>query len=148
MPAHGLHQLQRAGKIVVVIFQRLFDGFANGLQAREVNHRVDRLSRESDVQRLRVAQIALNKRKILAGNLADAVQRLRFGVAEVIDDDNLMSFFQQFHAGMAANIARAARNKNFHVFQSPFLPHHYNPSCRTHKIIFPQKTWRYVAFLG
>ena len=114
VPPHGLEKLHRAGEVVVVVFNGLRHGFSHGLQAGEMNHRVGRVARKRRVQHMRVAQVALDERKIPSGNFADALQRFRSGIAEIIDDDHLVTRVEQFHARMAADIPRAAGDKNLH----------------------------------
>ncbi len=61
-----------------------------------------------------VAQIGFVEGEIPAGDFADVVQRLRLGIDEIIDDDDLVPRVEQLDAGVSANVSGAARNQNLH----------------------------------
>ena len=85
-----------------------------------MNDRVDLRFVEQSANRIAIAQIRFAQRKFLAGNFANAVQRVGFGIDEIIQNDHLVPRIQQLHARMASDKARAARDQYLHIAH-PFI---------------------------
>jgi hypothetical protein len=76
------------------------------------------------IQHVAVAQVGLTEDGTFPGNFLDAPDGGYLTVAEIIDNDHLIARVEEFHAGVAADIARPAGNKYFH--QSALLLPKYN----------------------
>ena len=115
--AHGLEQHDGAVEVVVVVFDRLGDRLADGLERGEMNHPVDVVLGEDAVHQRLIADIALVALDGLAGDLLDAIERLGRRVAVVVHADNVVPLVQQLDIGVRTDVARAARYQNgSHVF--------------------------------
>ena len=55
-----------------------------------------------------VAHVRLVERDFLPGDLLDAVQGLRVGVVEVVDDNHVHAPVEEFDAGVAADVSGSA----------------------------------------
>ena len=119
MLAHDLGQHDEVIEVVVVVFQRLLDGFAYGLQPGKVDHCVDLML----VKQLRhgraVADIRLHKGEVLPRDLPNGLQRIRLGIYKVVHHHDLMPRVQQLHAGVAPDVSGAACDKDSHGKTSP-----------------------------
>ncbi len=111
-PRHRVDQRQRAGHVVVVVHQRLCDRLADRLQAREVDHRDDRVRREDTFERGRVAHVGLDEDRRGPRDALDAPDRFALAVDEVVDDDRHEAGGQQFDAGVRADVAGAAGDED------------------------------------
>ena len=106
-----LHQLtedEGAGDVVVVVAERLGDAFADRLEAREMDDRVDLGLGKDLFKTLAVEEVDLVEFEVLAGDLADAVEGLGLGVDKVVDNDEFLPAFEKLDAGVGADIAGAA----------------------------------------
>ena len=145
MIAHFLGQNQKADQVVVVILHRLLDALAHGLQAREMDHRVDPIVVKRLADGRAVAQIALAERQILSGNFADAVERIGLGVDEIVDHDHLVARVQQLHARMTSDKAGAAGHQYLHTSR-PFISF-YASIVAPPRALFNKRFVRRHAFL-
>ena len=84
MAFHGPAEVQGAGQVVVVVEEGLCHRLSHRLEAGKVDHRVDGVFLENLLQLALVQQIRLIKGEVPAGQGADGVQDLRFGVGEVV----------------------------------------------------------------
>ncbi len=73
MGVHHLQQIERAGDVVAVVAQRLGNGFADGLQRREVDDGVDGRGVKDGCERRPVEQIDVVEGQRPAGQLHDPV---------------------------------------------------------------------------
>ena len=110
--AHGLQQAQTAHHIVVVIGQRLRHRFTYGLEACKVDHRAGATGPQCAGQGATVADIALDQPDLSARDTPHPRQRLGLAVAEIVEHRHVQARIEQFHAGMAADITRAARDQH------------------------------------
>ena len=101
--------------VVVVILQRHFYRFAHGLQTGEVYDAVDIVLFKYPVERFAVAHVSLVEYDRPAGYLPDAAPGLGAAVDEIVDDDDVHTALQKLDAGVAADIAHAARYQNCHI---------------------------------
>jgi hypothetical protein len=79
-----------------------------------VDDAIDLILGEDLAQEGLVTDIALVETQILAGDVLHTVQGLGIGVAQVIDDHNIVTLVQKLHAGVGADITGTAGDKNFH----------------------------------
>ncbi len=110
------HNISVPREVVVIIAQRHGYRLADRLQAGEVDDRIDRRLGEDRVKRRAVQQIDLVECELPASELLYALQRLGLAVAQIIDDRDGVSGVQQLQAFVAANIPRAACDKNVHGY--------------------------------
>ena len=115
MLAHDLQNGQRGIQIVAVIEQRLFDGFADGLESGKVDDAGDVVVGKKPVHRGPVAAVCLDEDRALAGDALDAVNDLRRTVVQIINNDDILSRVQQGNGGVAADEPGAAGQKNGHM---------------------------------
>ena len=115
---HDLAEHQGGIEIVLIIFHRLGNGLADGLEARKVDGAGNLMLCKDFFQQRLVAHIALDELHRLAGNFGYAVQAFRVGIAEIVNYNRRMACFDQFHTGMAANISGAAGHKYVHLDSS------------------------------
>ncbi|CWQ39946.1 Uncharacterised protein [Neisseria meningitidis] len=78
---HFFRQHQAAGNIIIIIFYRLGHTFTHRFQAGKMNHRINAVFRKNTAQNLTIADIALIKRNLLAGNRFQAWQDIDAGIA-------------------------------------------------------------------
>ena len=110
MVTHRLAQRHGGEEVVVVILQRHAHGFAHGLQPREVDDAVDVVLGEYLVEHPALAHVLGVEVDMLAGDLFHALYRLRLGIDEVVDHDDLHAPVQKLHAGVAAYVPGSACN--------------------------------------
>ncbi len=109
---HRLQQLDGAGEIVVVIAQRDLDGLSHGLQAGEMDDRIEVLLGEDPVDRAPIEEVAMVKLELAPGDPLDAPKRLSRAVVEIVDDGHVVSGAEQLDARMAAYETGAARDQH------------------------------------
>ena len=113
--AHDVQQVQRADQIVGVVFQGLGNALADCFQTCEMDHGVDVgiLGKEGfDLGDL--AQLGALEGDFFAGDLHYTADSLLAGVAEVVGHNDVITGFDQFDTGVAADIAGAAAHQNGH----------------------------------
>ena len=99
--------------VVVVVLDRLMDGFADSFEAGKVNHGINAF--ESGRHGNLVTNVAFNKSRTAAGDGFQAVEHGTVGVGEIVKEHDVVAGFQQNDGGMRADKAHAAREKNFHT---------------------------------
>ena len=113
--AHGVEQHQAVDQVVGIVLQRLADTLAHGLESGEVHHGVNAgILLKQRLHLVGLTQVRLDKGNGLAHDLLHPAQRLLAGVYQVIHHDDVVARLDQFHTGMAADIAGAAADKNRH----------------------------------
>ena len=95
-PVHGLQQGQGAAHIVVKVTHRLRHRLAHSLEARKVDHAIDRLLGKESVEHCAIAHIGLYKSEVGIGQFLDAFQHSNAAVAQVVHDQHLVPCVQQF----------------------------------------------------
>ncbi len=109
---HRFQQVGRAADVVLVVLQRDLNRFAHRLEAGKVDHRIDFFLPEQQINRFGVAQVGQVKLDVFAGQFLHPAQGIGFGVAEVVDDHDLVARFEQFDAGVGADVAGAAGDED------------------------------------
>ena len=112
--AHHTAQGHGGAQVVFIVLQGLGNGLTNSLQAGKMNGALDCMLVKNLVQQCLITDIALVEGNLLAGDHLHAVQALRVRVDQVINDNRLVTCFNQFNTSVAADIAGAAGNQNFH----------------------------------
>ena len=128
MVTHGLTETDGGEEVVVIVFKRHLNRFADSLQAGKVNGTVDVVLLEDTVQSGAVTDVLLVERDGFSGDLLNALDGFGRGINKVIDDDDVEIFFQKFNAGVAADVSGAAGDKYGHGKQ--FLLSFFNQSNR------------------
>ena len=125
MLPHGLEEVERADKIIGIVLQGLGDALAHGLEPGEVDHGVNAgiLGKEG-LRLLQIAQLRLDEGDLLSHNLLHPPDGLLAGVVEIVRHDDVIARLNELHAGVAADVARAAANKNGH--KKPLLSSYEN----------------------
>ena len=98
--------------VVVVILEGLFDRFAHGLQAGEMDHGPDRMAGEDPVQERGVTNIALDELRARAAEYLQSIDDAFLTVAEVVENDDVVSSLGKRHAGVRADVAGTAGDQN------------------------------------
>ena len=111
---HRFKQHQRGDQVVVVVFDRFLDAFADCFQPGKVNDPIDFVRRENFLKLFSVPHVIGIKNKVLPRDLPDAPQAFLIRIAEIIHNNYIIARRQQFHHRMRTDIARAARYKNCH----------------------------------
>ena len=144
MLPHGLEEVQGADEVVGIVLQGLGDALAHGLEPGEVDDGINAgiLGKEG-LHLLLVAQLRFDEGDFLSHDLLHPAKGLLAGVVEVVRHDDVAARLDKLHAGMAADIARAAADKNGHR----------NRSFQIIKIdrlgeIFSRFIWPYCRPLG
>ena len=115
--AHSVEDLQEAIEVVFVVLQGLFDGFAHGLEGREVDGGGEGGMRTKDVcNKCRVGAVTLFKAGGLPTNLLDVGQHVKAGVGEVVNDDRGVARVVERNGGVRADVAEAAGEEYFSWF--------------------------------
>ncbi|ABX22043.1 hypothetical protein SARI_02166 [Salmonella enterica subsp. arizonae serovar 62:z4,z23:-] len=111
---HGADQPQRTVDVVVIVLQRPGDRFADGFQAGKVNHGIYSVIVQNFGYKRFVANIAFDKGRVLTAQTFDNGQYAAFAVAEVIEDDDVMTILQQLHTGMTSYVTATTCNQYSH----------------------------------
>lgn len=102
----------RADDIVIVIFKRLFDRFADRFKSSKMDDRLAIELPQSNSHGNLVTNIALDAVDFLAGDGLDAFQRFPMAIGKVIENDHFLTVLEKFDAGMRADIAGPASHEN------------------------------------
>ena len=120
-----MEQLHRAAQVVAVILERLGHAFAHGLEAGEMDDRIDRKALEDTAHGLRVEQrrtdemearrcAGRRRARTLIGDddIPDAVDRDFARIREIVHHDDFEARIQKLDAGMAADESGAAGHED------------------------------------
>ena len=144
--AHRLQEPQRAHDVVVVVFERLDDRFAHGLEPCEMDDGLDFLLTEHAFERSLVADVALDEFRRPSGDRPDALGDAAVGVREIVEEHRFMTGLLEYDGSMRADEAHSAREEHAHVLSllgileesfgaarseggSRFLPHSPRFAC-------------------
>ena len=94
--------------MVAIVLQGLFDAFAHGLEAGEVDDGIDPVLGKGLPQALLVLAVQLIESGTFAGDGFDAVDDIGLGIGQVVHDDGVVAGVQQLDHGVAADIPSAA----------------------------------------
>lgn len=111
---HCRKQVHRATDIVLIVMKRQHVGLADGLQASKMYDRVGYKVRERACQQGGIAKVALNRYDVAICELAHTGQRGWRAIAIIIKNANIMSREKQLDQSVAADIACATGDENFH----------------------------------
>ena len=84
-----------------------------------MNHRLCTAVAQGTLQRCTIAYVGLDTGYGLAGDALDPIQRLGIAIAVVVQHRHAVARVEQFQAGVAADIAGAAGDKDVHAVGFP-----------------------------
>ena len=113
--AHGVDQHEGGVHVVLVVFERLGDGLAHGLEAREMDAGVNLEFFENGIHGGCVAHVGLYKGHWLTDDFGDAAEGFFAGIAEVVDDHHGMAGSVEFDNCVAADIAGTTCKQDLHA---------------------------------
>ncbi len=109
---HGIDELVGRAEVVAVVPQGLGHRLADGLQAGEVDHGVDRVGREDGVEGAGVGHVGVDDRQVPPGHAAHGVDGPRGAVHEVVDDHDVVAGVEQGDAGVGPDVAGTAGHQD------------------------------------
>ena len=112
---HGLKKPDRADQIVVVILKRLHHGFADGLQAGEMDDGFNAFVAKGPFKAFFVTDVALNEFRGLSGDCRNAFGDAQVGIREVVVEHRFVACFLKHHSRVGADKAHAACQKYAHT---------------------------------
>ena len=118
MLCHDLAERQRRIEIVLIIVHRLGNGFADGLEAREVDGAGNLMLCKDFFQQRLVTHVALDKLYRFSSNFGHTFQAFGVRIAEIVNYNRRMTRLDQLHTGVTANISGAAGHKYVHLDSS------------------------------
>lgn len=98
--AHGAEQAMRADDVVVVVFERFFDGFADRFEPGKMDDRLAIKLAQGGSDGCLVADIALDAVNFFACDGLDALQRFPMTIGKIVEDDHFLTGLEKFDAGM------------------------------------------------
>ena len=111
---HQIEQVERSRHIVVVVEQRLGDGFADGFQPSKVDDGVKFMRFENFFESRVVEQIDFVEFRRLAREFRAALDGFFLRVVKVVDNRDVVACLEQFDDGVRADVAGASGNENSH----------------------------------
>ena len=105
---HPLQETSRAGHVVLVVAQRLGNGFADGFEGGEVKDGIETVVGEGPVEADGVANVAYHDRNVSVRYTSDGLDSRAGSVREVVEDDHVVPGGEEFDGCVAADIAGAA----------------------------------------
>src|SRR6185295_18075671 len=97
-----------ANDVVVVILQRLCDRFSDRLEHCEMQHSIEGMRGKQLFQSRLVAQIEIHELRFASRYLCNRVDDGTLAVAEVVDDDYLVTLRHKLHDSVGADVAGSA----------------------------------------
>ena len=89
----------------MIIFQGLAHRLSHCFVAGKMDHGIDVFFLENLIHAVPIQHIHTVKVYFFAGDLLHPVYRFLVGIIEVIHNHHIVPIFQEFHTGMASNIA-------------------------------------------
>ena len=130
MVSHDIKKGEGIAQIVCVVLNGLGNGLADGLEACEVNDKVNGVLVKDVVECICIVDVCLVERKALSVlfsyNGFDAIDNLCRSIGKVINNYGLVARIEQFNNGMAANKARATGDKYAGILWNQSV-RHINP---------------------
>ncbi len=83
---HGLEEIESAGDVVVVIAERLFDGFGDSFEPSEMNDEVEMGAGEDLVEGFVIEEVDFVEGGFGAGDLGDFIEDFLLAINEIVDD--------------------------------------------------------------
>ena len=128
MVAKGARKLERAAQVVLVVLDGLVHRLAHRLVRGEVDGAADRLLVEDAVEKRPVLHIALIEgTDLFARDALDALKGDLAGIGQVVDHDDVIASVEQLDAGVAADEAGTARDKDARLFGLSYRISHTCP---------------------
>ena len=113
---HGFTERNGREKVVVIVFKRHRNRFADSLQPGKMNDAPDLIFFKDSVKRCPVTDIIFIENEILSRNLLDAFKRFFSGIDQIVNHDDSVTPVQKLDAGMAADKTGSSGDKNIHSF--------------------------------
>ena len=143
MVSHDIKKGEGIAQVVCVVLDRLGNRLANGLEASEVNDKVNGVLVKDVVESTCIVDVCLVERKALSVFFShygfDAINNLCRSIGEVINNYGLVTGIEQFNNGVAANKARATGDKYAGILWNQSV-RHINPFVDLYR-------HKYTAFL-
>ena len=98
--SHCAQQRKGAAEVVLVVLEGLGHRLADGLEPREVDRGVDVLVVEELLRLVDVGEVEGVDRYVDAGQGLESADDRRLGVAEIIDDNDVVSCFDESDHGV------------------------------------------------
>ena len=111
---HDPEQHERGVHVVFVVFEWLFDGFADGLEPCKVDAGVKLVFVKDFVQCGFVTDVCVHEGDGLTDEFCHAAEGFVAGVYQVVDNDDGMACFVEFNDGVASNITCSTHYGYFH----------------------------------
>ena len=105
----------RTDHIVVVIEKRLFNRFADCLQARKVDDGLALMLAQGSLNGRLVTNITSDQRQFSSSDLLNPLKCFWVAVAEVVENDHFVTSLKEFDAGVGTNVPGTARNEYAHT---------------------------------
>ena len=113
--AHGGNETQSTVDVVIVILKRFRNGFTDGFQTREVDHRFDGVVVKDLGHQRFVADVAFHESRLFTAKAFNHRQHAALTVAQVVEDDDVVTVLQQLHAGMTTYVTATTCYQNSHI---------------------------------
>ena len=105
----------RTDHIVVVIEKRLFNRFADCLQARKVDDGLALMLAQGSLNGRLVTNITSDQRQFSSSDLLNPSKCFGMAVAEIVENNDFMAGLKEFNTGMRADISSATCYENAHA---------------------------------
>ena len=112
---HGGDETQGAVDVVVVILERLSNGFTDRFQTCEVDHRFNGVVVKDLGHQRFVTDVAFHERRVFTAKTFNHRQHAALTVAQVVENDDVMAVLQQLHAGMTTDVTATTCYQNSHI---------------------------------
>ena len=92
--------MEGASEVGVVVFERLFDGFADGFESGEVDDGVVMAGGDDLVGGGGVEEVGLVELRPDAGDLFDVVEGGNFAIRKIVENFDFVTVFDEFDGGV------------------------------------------------
>jgi len=92
----------------------MLDALTDRLEAREVDHRIDVLRREQRLRLVLVGEVERLHRDVGARECVQTSHDSRFRIAEVVDDDDIVSSRDEMDDGVRTDVTRSTTDEDTH----------------------------------
>ena len=111
---HGGDETQGTVDVVVVILKRLRNGFTDGFQTGEVDHRFNGVVVKDFGHQRFVADVAFHESGLFPAKTFNHRQHAALTIAQVVEDDHIVTILQQLHTGMTSDVTATTCYQNSH----------------------------------
>ena len=112
--AHRPHEGEGGDEVVLVVLERFGHTLTDGLEAREVDDRIDLLLRKQVLGLVVVGEVERTHVQRHTGQCFEATHHRRLGVGEGVDDDHVVPCRDELKDGVRADVAGTTRDENAH----------------------------------